>query len=65
VIKLNVLGSGLALAITLTLLNSVCTVLVGLWPQQTIDFANTWAHGLDLRPLMSDAPMTLARSRRP
>ena len=60
-IKLSVLGSGLALAITLALLNSVCGVLVGLWPQQAIVFANTWAHGLDLRPLMSDAPMTLAR----
>ena len=60
-IKLNVLGSGLALAITLVLLNSVCAVLVGLWPQQAIGFANTWAHGLDLTSLMSDAPMTFAR----
>ena len=50
-----------ALAITLALLNSVCAVLVGLWPQQAIAFANTWAHGLDLTPLMSDAPMTFAR----
>jgi len=60
-IKLNVLGSGLALAITLVLLNSACAVLVGLWPQQAIAFANTWAHGLDLTPLMSETPMTFAR----
>ena len=59
--KLNVLGSGLALAITLALLNSVCAILVNLWPQQAIAFANTWAHGLDLKPLMADSSLTVAR----
>ena len=59
--KLNVLGSGLALAITLALLNSVCAISVNLWPQQAIAFANTWAHGLDLKPLMADSSLTVAR----
>ena len=60
-IKLNVLGRGLALAITLALLSSMFAVLVRFWPQQTIAFANTWANRLDLTSLMSDAPMTFAR----
>ena len=59
--KLNVLGTGVALAVTLALLNAVCAVVVNLWPAQAIAFANAWMHGLDLRPLMSDLPLSLAR----
>lgn len=40
--------SGAALAVTVGTLYVVCAVAVALFPEGTLAFFNTWAHGLDL-----------------
>ena len=36
--------------------NSLCAVAVALWPEESIGFANTWMHGLDLQMIKATAP---------
>jgi 2TM family of unknown function (DUF5676) len=55
----SVLATGTAVAVTAALLNSLCAVAVALWPEESIRFANTWIHGLDLQMIKATAPLTL------
>ena len=59
--RINVLATGLALAITMAVVNSLCAVAVLLWHDGMITFANAWAHGLDLQVIKATAPMTFDR----
>lgn len=56
--RLTVLGTGLALAVTAALLNSLRAAAVALWPAEAISFANAWTHGLDLQQISATAPLT-------
>lgn len=56
--KLNPWRTGNATALTTAVISLVCTVAVYLFPQGTVDFINSWAHGLDLTVLKSDRPWT-------
>lgn len=55
----SVLATGTAVAVTAALLNSLCAIAVALWPQESIGFANSWMHGLDLQMITATAPPTL------
>jgi hypothetical protein len=55
----SVLATGTAVAVTAALLNSLCAVAVALWPEESIRFANSWMHGLDLQMIKATAPATL------
>ena len=55
----SVLATGTAVAVTAALLNSLCAVAVALWPEESIGFANSWMHGLDLQMIKATAPPTL------
>jgi 2TM family of unknown function (DUF5676) len=59
VTKHAVLTTGTAVAVTAALLNSLCAVGVALWPEESIRFANTWMHGLDLQMIKATAPPML------
>jgi hypothetical protein len=56
--KLNTVTVGLAFAGTAAALNVVCTVAVMLWPDGMIAFANSWAHGVDLKIIKATAPIS-------
>lgn len=57
--KLNPWRVGGATALTTAVISVVCAVAVYLFPQGTVDFVNSWTHGLDLTMLRSDRPWTL------
>ncbi len=59
--KLNPLSVGLATAITLVVINTLCAAVVALWPDATLNIINSFAHGLDLRTLKSTEPLDLSR----
>ena len=59
--KLNPLSVGLATAITLAVINTLCAAVVALWPDATLNIINSFAHGLDLRTLKSTEPLDLSR----
>lgn len=46
---------GSALALTAAILSLVCAVAVYLFPDGTVEFVNSWTHGLDLAVLSSGA----------
>lgn len=50
---------GSALALTAAILSLVCAVAVYLFPDGTVEFVNSWTHGLDLAVLRGDKPWTL------
>ena len=50
-LKLHPWRFGVAMAITVALLYSLCALAVALYPDATIDFFNAWFHGLDLMRL--------------
>jgi hypothetical protein len=52
--------TGVALALTAASVSIVCALAVYLFPQGTVDFVNSWTHGLDLTLLRSERPMTPA-----
>lgn len=56
--RLLPLHVGASLALAAALLNSLCALLVLLFPDGSIAFVNTWSHGLDLRPIKSAQPAT-------
>lgn len=58
--RLNPWRTGSALALTAALISVLCALAVYLFPQGTVDFVNSWTHGLDLTLLRSDRPWTLA-----
>jgi len=56
--KLNPWRTGSAMALTAAVTSAVCLVAVYLFPQGTVDFVNSWTHGLDLTLIRSDRPWT-------
>jgi hypothetical protein len=57
--RLSVLRTGSALAITAVIVNLACATAVALLPAQSIRFANSWMHAVDLQPIRSAAPLTV------
>lgn len=51
--------TGLALAITLVLINVVCGAAIALWPDASLDYANAWMHGIDLSLIKSRDHMSV------
>jgi hypothetical protein len=59
--KLNILGAGIAVAVTFALLSILCALAFVLAPNGTIDFFGAFMHGLDLNSVRSTAPIRLGR----
>jgi hypothetical protein len=55
--RLTILGIGLALAVTATLLSYLCVAVAAVW--QAIAFAIAWMRGSDLQLIRAKSPMTL------
>jgi hypothetical protein len=56
--KLNPWRTGCAVALTAAIVSMICAGAVYLFPQGTVDFVNSWTHGLDLTVLRTDRPLT-------
>ena len=52
--KLNPFTTGIAAAITLAVLYSLCALAFGLFPDGTLAFVDAWFHGLDLSRLQPE-----------
>jgi hypothetical protein len=59
--RLNPVTVGLATAITLAIVNSLCAVVVWLWPDAVFTIAGSFAHGLNFRAMQSTESLSLAR----
>lgn len=59
--KLNPLSVGLATAITLVVINTLCAAAVALWPDAVVNIVSSFAHGLDFRAVKSTEPLGLGR----
>ena len=59
--KLNPFSVGLATAVTLAVLNTLCAAAVAIWPDGVLAFFNSFAHGLDLSAVKSTQPFSLFR----
>ena len=59
--KVNALGAGIALAVTLALVSALCAVAFVLAPDATLDFLSAFMHGLDLKSVKSAAPLSFGR----
>ena len=58
--KLNPWVTGIALALALTVLYTVCAGAFALWPQATLAFFNAWFHGLNFAGMQGGAtPFTI------
>lgn len=57
--KPNPWRTGSATALTVAVISVVCAAAVYLFPDGTVNFVNSWTHGLDLTTLRSDRPWTL------
>lgn len=57
--RLNSWRCGGATALTAAILSVACAAAVYLLPQGTLEFVNSWTHGLDLTALRSDRAWTL------
>ena len=55
--RLIIFGTGLALAVTATLLSSLCVAVAGVG--QAIVLAIAWMHGSDVQLIRARSPMTL------
>lgn len=58
--RLNPWHVGSATALTTAVISGVCAVAVYLFPEGTVNFVNSWTHGLDFTVLRSEKPWTLA-----
>ena len=54
--KLNILGAGIAVAVTFALLSILCALAFVVAPNGTIDFFGAFMHGLDLNSVRSTEP---------
>ena len=54
-------GTGAALAFTFAVIYIVCALAVSLFPDRSLEFFNTWMHGIDLRLVKRPAadPITM------
>jgi hypothetical protein len=59
--KLDTLSVGLSAAITAAILSALCAAAFVVWPDATIEFFNSWMHGLDLNKARSTTPITIGR----
>jgi len=59
--KVNTLGAGIALAVTLALISALCAIAFVLAPDATLDFFSAFMHGLDLKAVKSAAPISFGR----
>jgi small-conductance mechanosensitive channel len=59
--KTDILATGSALAVTVALLYILCALAVALWPDGTIEFLNSWVHGVDLKAMKATTPMTFGK----
>jgi hypothetical protein len=50
--------TGVSVALTAAIVSIVCALAVYFFPEGTVDYVNSWTHGLDLTLLRSDRPMT-------
>lgn len=50
---------GSALALTAAIVNILCAATVYLFPDGTINFVNSWMHGIDFAALRIDKPWTI------
>lgn len=57
--EIHPVRAGAAAAITFSVLFTICAAAVVLFPEATINFFNTWFHGLDLTLLRPDPPRVL------
>ena len=56
--KLDPLRTGAAVALTVAMVSILCAVSVYLFPDGTVEFVNSWTHGLDLTVLRTGRPIT-------
>ena len=56
---LNPWRVGSAMALTAAVISVVCAAAVYLFPAGTVNFVNSWTHGLELTVLRSEKPWTL------
>ena len=59
--KVNTLGAGIALAVTLALMSAVCAIAFVLAPDATLDFFSAFMHGLDLKTVKAATPLSFGR----
>lgn len=59
--RLSPVTVGLAMAITLAIVNTLCAVVVWLWPDAAFTIAGSFAHGLNFRAMQSTEPLSLGR----
>jgi 2TM family of unknown function (DUF5676) len=59
--KVNTLGAGIALAVTLALISALCAVAFVVAPDATLDFFSAFMHGLDLKSVKALAPLSFGR----
>jgi len=59
--RVNTLGAGIALAVTLALISAACAIAFVLAPEATLDFFGAFMHGLDLKPVKAAAPLSFGR----
>lgn len=57
--RLDPLKVGAATALTVGIVSIVCAIAVALFPDGTVNFVNSWTHGLDITVLRTNKPMTL------
>jgi hypothetical protein len=56
--RLNPWHTGGAVALMVAIVSVACAAAVYLFPDGTVEFVNSWTHGLDLTVLKSDRAMT-------
>ena len=59
--KVNPLGAGIALAVTLASISTLCAVAFVLAPDATLDFFGAFMHGVDLKAVKAVAPISFGR----
>jgi hypothetical protein len=59
--RINAFSAGIATAVTLAVLSTVCAAALAIWPDGTMAFFNSFVHGLDLTSLRSTQPFSLFR----
>lgn len=59
--KIDPFSTGLATAIALMVINTLCAAVVVLSPDTALNIANSFAHGLDLRMVKSAQPMSFSQ----
>lgn len=57
--RLNPWHTGSATALMAAVVSVTCAVAVYLFPEGTLEFVNSWTHGLDLTSLRSNRAWTL------